>query len=149
MNVLLSPRTCNEKNFDSVRQSISDFNLDDRLIQSREFLIIAPHDEIYAFGRLRSYPDFCELSSVGVMPDKRGEGYGRRITDALCRLTELPVYIVTNIPEFFELLGFAPCSDYPVEIAENLFYCTSQLHVSERYCVMKRQVSSLSPLLYC
>jgi N-acetylglutamate synthase-like GNAT family acetyltransferase len=134
----LTPRACSAYNFDSVKKFISDFELDDRNITSGEFLIIAPYDELFAFGRLRRYSGFSEMCTVGVHPEHRGNGYGKIIAQALCELSALPVYVVTVIPEFFSALGFESCAEYPEQIAEKLDYCMNALPVPEPYHVMRK-----------
>jgi N-acetylglutamate synthase-like GNAT family acetyltransferase len=135
----LTPKACTESLFAFVKKFIGDLELDDRQLSAGEFMVIAPGDELLAFGRVRQYDGFAEICSVGVHPQQRGKGLGVRITEALSSQITVPAYVVTVIPQFFAALGFAECFDYPPEIAEKLAYCTSSLPVEERYCVMTKR----------
>jgi|SRR5690606_12622091 len=132
-----SIQACDDLTFEKVKHHIKAFELDDRELKKEEFLCAFEREKLLAFGRLREYKDFAEICSIGVIPEMRGKGIGTQITKALIQKSKVPVFLVTIIPQFFEALGFALCTSYPIEINEKLNYCRCSLVVAEEYGVMK------------
>ena len=69
---------------------------------------------ILGCGRLRPYPDFCEVASLAVDPDQRTNGVGRAIITRLLELYPGDVYLICedHLVDFFGRFGFRPV---PVE----------------------------------
>jgi len=131
---------CDDLTFEKVKHHIKAFELDDRQLKKEEFLCAFDRENLLAFGRLREYKDFSEICSIGVIPEMRAKGIGRQITQALIQKSNVPIFLVTIIPEFFNALGFEYCDSYPNEIKEKLNYCRCSLIVAEEYAVMKLKV---------
>jgi N-acetylglutamate synthase-like GNAT family acetyltransferase len=130
--------SCTDETFPYVKEYIHRYELDNRALKQKEFLVIAGEDGLQAFGRIRQYKGFSELCSLGVLEHLRGFGLGRELVKALMRQTRGPVYVVCIIPDFFIPFGFSHCKTYPPEIGAKLEYCTQYLPVKERYVVLKR-----------
>ena len=131
------PNNCPENLFGKVQSYISNFELDDRALQLKEFLVLAKNDTLFAFGRLRHHQHCDEICSVGVIEEARHIGLASKLIKALIEQAKQPLYLVSIIPAFFESLGFEICNEYPQEIAEKLNYCTCSLEVPEPYVVMR------------
>ena len=136
MHTLL-PHTCSALNFERVKQLVKELELDDRQLNSEQFLTMSKNEEVFAFGRLRTYNGFSELCTLGVVDVARRFGLGTKLVKALIDSCEHTIYLVCIIPDYFEKLGFQICSEYPPELADKLTYCTSALPVPEPYVVMR------------
>ena len=72
---------------------------------------------------LRTHPDSLELVALGVDPDFRGRGLGRRLVRALLEATPGAVHLATIIPGFFAGCGFVPADDFPPGMAKDPSWC--------------------------
>ena len=83
-------------------------NLDMEEVHYSEFFVCKDKGELIAAGRVRQHEDgFYELCSLGVLEDYRGAGLGIDIVKALLQKHSLDtVYVVTEIPVYFEKSGF-------------------------------------------
>jgi N-acetylglutamate synthase-like GNAT family acetyltransferase len=83
-------------------------NLDMEEVHYSEFFVCKDKGELIAAGRVREYEDgVFELCSLGVLEDYRGAGVGIDIVKALLQKHSLDsVYVVTEIPTYFEKSGF-------------------------------------------
>jgi N-acetylglutamate synthase-like GNAT family acetyltransferase len=129
--------TCTPKQFDIIKNYISQFELDDRSLQPSEFLVAIEEDTVLGFGRIREHEDCSELCSLGVIEPKRHKGIGTALVQELIQKAKQPLYLVCIIPEFFEPSGFHVCEKYPTALQNKLAYCTNELVVPEEYAVMK------------
>lgn len=128
---------CAKEDFPAVKAHIAELSLDDNDLEPEQFLIAKTGEEIVGFGRLRTYPDSCELCSLGVVEKFRRQGVGSELSRALIQKSDRPLYLVTIIPEFFKKLGFNVIREFPSEIKVKLNYCSSALPVPETYMVMR------------
>jgi N-acetylglutamate synthase-like GNAT family acetyltransferase len=133
----LIPHTCSALNFEKVKHLVKELELDDRQLESQQFLTLSKNDQVFAFGRLRTYNGFSELCTLGVVDVARHFGLGTKLVNALINSCEHTIYLVCIIPDYFEKLGFQICTDYPAELADKLNYCVSALPVPEPYVVMR------------
>lgn len=65
---------------------------------------------ILGCGRLRPYPEFCELASLAVDRDRRTNGVGRAMVARLLQLYPGDVYLICEdqVMNFFSHFGFRP-----------------------------------------
>lgn len=131
----IEPATVSD--FNQIVNYISDFELDNRALAYREFLIARHQQKLVGFGRIRQHTNCYELCSLGVIEPERNKGVGSALVKALVDLSLRPLYLVCIIPEFFEPLGFKMVGEYPAAIKDKLDYCTSELVVPEKYVVMQ------------
>ena len=131
------PNRCPENLFTKVQSYISNFELDDRALESKDFLVLSKNEQVLAFGRLRHHTHCDELCSVGVIEEARHIGLASKLIKALIASTTRPLYLVCIIPTFFESFGFEICAEYPAEIQDKLRYCVCSLVVPEPYVVMR------------
>lgn len=127
----------NASDFDQIIHHISDFELDSRELDFKEFLIVRYNKKLVGFGRIRRHTNCYELCSLGVVEPERHKGIGSALVKALVSLSLRPLYLVCIIPEFFEPLGFKTVNEYPAAMKDKLDYCTNELVVAEKYVVMR------------
>jgi amino-acid N-acetyltransferase len=74
-----------------------------------QFAVAKSEDaRILGCGRLRPYPDFCEIASMAVADDVRETGIGRAIVERLLKMYEGTIYLICDddVVEFFRRFGF-------------------------------------------
>jgi N-acetylglutamate synthase-like GNAT family acetyltransferase len=95
---------------------IEEMGLDDSAFRSRDYVIAideADHEKA-GFGRTRIHKtdeeDVCELTSIGVLDQWRGQGVGAHVIERLVEYAgdeELDaVYSLTNEPDYLAQFGF-------------------------------------------
>lgn len=137
MPIRLPVIPCEKRHLSILEQYISEMELDGRDLDADEFLIIEGPTRVKAFGRLKRYNGYNELCTLGVVNDLRELGLGAKLVKALCEVTDVPIYLVCIIPEWFRPLGFEICGDYPEMLELKRIYCTNHLAVDSPYVVMK------------
>lgn len=103
---------------------IGEYDLDYEQLSPEQFLVIEEKGQVVAFGRLKPYPDATELGSVGVRADRRSQGYGRRMVQALIEKAPNEIWITTNLQNYFRKFGFMESDKMPASIKNKL----------ERFC---------------
>jgi len=104
-----------------LREHIEKFLLDDEDLDYRQFIVAAEGDEIVGFGRIRPHKKVYELGGVGVIESRRDQGIGRMIVEHLISIFPTDdVYFTTDIPEYFEKLGFRKIEPTPRELTEKI-----------------------------
>ena len=104
----------------SIVRMIGEFDLDYEHLAPEQFLVIEEEGQVVAFGRLKPYPDALELGSVGVRPDRRKMGYGKRMVEALIERAPDEIWITTNLRDYFRPFGFAESEQMPASIKNKL-----------------------------
>ncbi|MCI0329341.1 MAG: GNAT family N-acetyltransferase [candidate division Zixibacteria bacterium] len=99
---------------------IGEFDLDYEQLSPEQFLVIEEEGQVVAFGRLKPYPDAVELGSVGVRPDRRELGYGKKMVEALIKKAPGEIWITTNLRDYFRQFGFAESERMPASIKDKL-----------------------------
>lgn len=72
---------------------------------------------------LKKHADCDELVSLGVDPEYRDRGLGRRLVRALLEATPGDVFLATVIPDFFERCGFKGAPSAPAGMAKDPAWC--------------------------
>lgn len=111
-----------------IKEFIERFHLDDEDLDYRQFVVAVDSNEIVGFGRIRPHKDVYELGGIGVVENRRNQGIGEMIIKYL--IDNFPVddvYITTDLPKYFEKLGFKKIEPGPKELVEKL----------ERVCKIK------------
>jgi len=82
----------------------------DRADLGAEQFVVAKseHARILGCGRLRPYPDFCEIASMAVADDVRANGIGRAIVSRLLERYAGTIYLICEdeVVEFFRRFEF-------------------------------------------
>ena len=98
------------------RNSIDSENLD-----PQEFVVAMENGTIAGFGRLRRAGEAYQIGCVVVVEDKRRHGVGSLIVKHLLDFTSVSlVYIVTDLVDYFEKLGFVEMKEGSKELLDVL-----------------------------
>jgi N-acetylglutamate synthase-like GNAT family acetyltransferase len=104
-----------------IMEHLEKFLLDDEDIDFRQFIVAVEGRKIVGFGRIRPHREIYELGSIGVLESRRSRGIGKLIIGRI--IDSFPtddVYLVTDIPDYFEKLGFRVTLDAPTELLEKI-----------------------------
>ena len=91
----------------------------DRVDLATDQFVVAKSEDarILGCGRLRPYPEFCEIASMAVAEDVRAKGIGRAIVSRLLEQYSGIIYLICEdeVVEFFRRFEFRllPASDVP------------------------------------
>lgn len=136
MEILID--NCSENEMDLIRSYVNEFRLDDEDLKTTQFLVArSAKSELLGFGRLRKHPDSLELCTLGVLPDYRGRGIGKKLVSQLIACAGEDLYVVCIIPDFFKKFGFEMVKEIPDSIKRKFTICTIVLAVEEPYFSMK------------
>lgn len=103
----------------------------DRVDLATEQFVVAKSEDawILGCGRLRPYPEFCEIASLAVADDSRATGIGRAIVERLLELYEGTIYLICDddVVEFFRRFEFSllPESEMPDDLRSKWDYFCS------------------------
>lgn len=111
--------------------------LDERDLKPNEFLLMKEDGLIAAFGRIKQFGNFVELSTLGVRQRFRKKYYGLTLIKALINSTNQDVFLVTGLPDYFRKAGFVECEDGPFEIKNKVTYCGALVSKNGGYVIMK------------
>jgi len=132
-------RCANNKDMPAIVRMIGEFGLDYENLRLEQFVVAEDGSVMVGFGRLKPNPDATEIGCIGVLHERRKEGIGKLIVEELIRRGPEEVWITTDIPEYFESLGFTKCTSVPNSIAQKLARFRDSL---ERWnCVAMRRVN--------
>lgn len=95
---------------------IAEMNLDETAFRSRDYVIAMDEheNERAGFGRIRLHKteeeDFCELTSIGVLPEWRGQGVGAHVIERLVKTAGHKdfdvVFALSSEAEYLAQFGF-------------------------------------------
>jgi threonine dehydratase len=104
-----------------IRETMERERLDAEGVGESQFITLRRGSEIIAFGRVKAYERAYELGSVWVAERERGKGLGEAVTRELIRrFPRVEVFITTNLPAYYERLGFLRTEILPEEIAAKI-----------------------------
>jgi N-acetylglutamate synthase-like GNAT family acetyltransferase len=111
---------------------IEAMGLDETAFRSRDYVIAIDEEtnEKAGFGRIRIHKtdagEVCELTSIGVLSDWRGQGVGAHVVERLIQKAGDEgfgtVYALTDEPEYVEQFGFerVEVEDLPAKLQDRL-----------------------------
>ncbi len=118
-SIRIRPASPDDKPF--IKKHIEKFRLDDEDLNYHQFVVAVEGEKIIGFGRIRPHKKIYELGCVGVIENKRNQGIGKKIAEHLINVFPSDdVYITTDLPEYFERLGFKRIGSGPKELVEKL-----------------------------
>ena len=106
-----------------IRDSVARLRLDAERLEPEQFIVVRREggDGIVAFGRIKPYQKTHELGSVAVIEGERGRGWGGLVVRELIRrFPQDEVFITTDLPEYFERLGFLRTDILPRELEDKI-----------------------------
>jgi threonine dehydratase len=100
-----------------IRETVERMRLDGERLRADQFITLRRGDRIIGFGRVKPYRRTFELGSVAVVEEERNCGWGELVVRELIRrFPQDEVYITTDLPAYFERLGFLRTELLPPEI---------------------------------
>jgi len=100
-----------------IRETIARLRLDSENLRSEQFLTARRGDRIAGFGRIKPYRSTHELGGVAVVEEERGRGVGALLVRELIRrFPQDEVFVTTDLPDYFERLGFLRTDLLPPEL---------------------------------
>jgi threonine dehydratase len=104
-----------------IRDTVERLRLDPEHLDPAQFITLRREGRIIAFGRVKPYDNTYELGSVAVIEEERGKGLGAAIVRELVqRFPQDEVYITTDLPAYFERLGFLRTEILPPELEDKI-----------------------------
>ncbi len=127
MSLKISPAKPSEMKM--IKKYIQSFRLDDENLNYKQFVVAKENKKIVGFGRIKPYHKVYELGCLGVLEKWRKKGIGKKIVEYLIEIfPSQEVYITTDIPTYFEKLGFKRVKNGPQELVEKVKrVCCSKL----------------------
>ena len=117
----IRPATSDDLPF--IRDTVTRLRLDGERLEPEQFIVVrrASADGIIAFGRIKPYRETHELGCVAVVEEERGRGWGRLVVRELIRrFPQDEVCVTTDLPQYFERLGFLRSELLPPELEEKI-----------------------------
>ena len=104
-----------------IQDTVVRLRLDNEDLRAEQFIVVQEGARTLAFGRIKPYRHTFELGCVAVLEDRRGHGIGELVVRELIRrFPQEHVYVTTDIPEYFQRLGFVPTRSLPRELSEKI-----------------------------
>ncbi|HET9477637.1 MAG TPA: pyridoxal-phosphate dependent enzyme [Dehalococcoidia bacterium] len=104
-----------------IQETIERLRLDPEHLDPAQFITLRRDGRIVAFGRIKPYQATYELGSVAVVEEARGHGLGEAVVRELVRsFPQDEVYITTDLPAYFERMGFLRTEILPSELEDKI-----------------------------
>jgi N-acetylglutamate synthase-like GNAT family acetyltransferase len=114
-------RNATEADLPFVQETVARLHLDGEDLRAEQFIVVQEGRRTVAFGRVKPYRRTFELGCVAVMDDRRSQGLGELVVRELIRrFPQRSVYVTTDIPEYFQRLGFARTRALPRELSDKI-----------------------------
>jgi len=130
-----------------IRETVERLRLDGERLEAEQFVVVRGEGGVMAFGRIKPYEETYELGGVAVVEERRGQGLGEAIVRELVRrFPQDEVYVTTDLPEYFERLGFLRTEMLPRELSAKIERVCEELRPGTVGMVYDRRVERLPTL---
>jgi N-acetylglutamate synthase-like GNAT family acetyltransferase len=126
------------EDWDMLMKLATDINLDRNDIHFDQFKVCKSGDRLVGIGRIKKNSDCLELCTLGVAEAFRGMGIGRALVRTLLKPWKEPVYLVTDIPRYFEKLGFRRSRHAHKSLIEKQRNCREKLECRNPVIMIRR-----------
>jgi len=116
-------RPAKESDFPQISRLAGALGLDYPGMENDRLWVAEKADRVVGIVALKKHHDCHELVSLGVDPEFRDRGIGRRLILALTRSTAADVYLATIIPGFFARGGFKKVRSVPTGMKKPPAWC--------------------------
>jgi len=104
-----------------IREELRKNNIDSENLDPQEFVVATEDGTMAGFGRLRRAGEVYQIGCVVVVEDKRRRGVASLIVKHLLDFTPVSlVYIITDLVDYFEKLGFVEMKEGSKELLDAL-----------------------------
>jgi N-acetylglutamate synthase-like GNAT family acetyltransferase len=104
-----------------IQSMVARLRLDSEDLRAEQFIVVQESGRTVAFGRIKPYRRTFELGCVAVVEERRSQGIGELVVRELIRrFPQRRVYVTTDVPQYFERLGFARTRALPRELSEKI-----------------------------
>jgi N-acetylglutamate synthase-like GNAT family acetyltransferase len=104
-----------------IQSMVVRLRLDSEDLRAEQFIVVEESGRTVAFGRIKPYRRTFELGCVAVVEDRRQQGIGELVVRELIRrFPQRRVYVTTDVPQYFERLGFARTRALPRELSDKI-----------------------------
>ncbi len=130
-----------------IRDTVARLRLDGERLEPQQFIVVRRNGGNVAFGRIKPYEETYEMASLAVVEEERGKGWGALVARELIRrYPQDEVYVTTDVPEFFERLGFLRTEILPRELDEKLVRARRVDHPDAVGMIYDRRVREIPTL---
>jgi len=114
-------RSATEADLAFIQETVARLRLDNEDLRAEQFIVVEEGRRTVAFGRIKPYRRTFELGCVAVVEDRRNQGIGELVVRELIRrFPQRRVYVTTDVPEYFQRLGFARTRALPRELSDKI-----------------------------
>jgi N-acetylglutamate synthase-like GNAT family acetyltransferase len=114
-------RGATEADLPFIQDMVTRLRLDNEDLRAEQFLVVEEGERTVAFGRIKPYRRTFELGCVAVVEDRRNQGLGELVVRELIRrFPQRRVYVTTDVPDYFQRLGFVRTKALPRELSEKI-----------------------------
>ena len=114
-------RNATEADLPFIQETVARLRLDGEDLRAEQFVVVEEGGRTVAFGRIKPYRRTYELGCVAVVEDRCRQGIGEIVVRELIRrFPQRRVYVTTDIPEYFERLGFVRTKALPRELSDKI-----------------------------
>ncbi len=135
------------EDFPFIRDTVLRLRLDPEHLRPEQFLTLRRDGRVIAFGRIKPYRRTYELGCVAVVEEERGRGWGRlMVRELIRRFPQDEVYITTDLPAYFDPLGFLRTEILPPELEAKIARVCESLRPDTVGMVYDRVIERLPTL---
>jgi N-acetylglutamate synthase-like GNAT family acetyltransferase len=114
-------RSATDADLPFIQDMVTRLRLDNERLRAEQFIVVEEGERTVAFGRIKPYRRTFELGCVAVVEDRRNQGLGELVVRELIRrFPQRRVYVTTDIPDYFQRLGFVCARALPRELSEKI-----------------------------
>jgi len=121
-------RGATEADLSFIQDMVARLRLDNERLRTEQFIVVEEGERAVAFGRIKPYRRTFELGCVAVVEGRRNRGLGELVVRELIRrFPQRRVYVTTDIPDYFQRLGFVRIRALPRELSEKMGWVEGKL----------------------
>lgn len=130
-----------------IRETVERMKLDPEDLRPEQFIVLRREGRTLGFGRIKPYRETYELGSVAVIEEERRHGFGAMIIrELVSRFPQDEVYVTTDLPDYFERLGFLRTEILPPEIEAKIERVCGSLRTGVVGMIYDRRIERLPSL---
>jgi N-acetylglutamate synthase-like GNAT family acetyltransferase len=127
-----------QRDWEQIVDLVNEINLDRLDMDLPQFKVCKVENAVVGIGRIKTHTDCIELCTLGVREAFRGKGIGTALVRALLKGHDQAVYVVTEIPGFFEKLGFESGTFSLPSLQAKLKVCRDELACSQPEIMIRK-----------